>query len=61
MKKKKHIKCPMCHTDFLPEDATYDIRDKVKYCSKICLREEQLIQEEEALNRLQWEANRYAN
>ena len=54
--------CPLCWKEFYPEDGVYEINNKdVLYCSKHCLNEELLIQEEEALLRRDYEASRYVS
>ena len=55
-------KCPMCDTEFIPEDGVYHIDDRdTLYCDEFCLNEEILIQEEESLLQRNYEASRYVD
>tara|TARA_R100001129_G_scaffold160830_1_gene125534 strand:- start:897 stop:1103 length:207 start_codon:yes stop_codon:yes gene_type:complete len=53
------FQCFHCKRLFKPENMVYRIGEPERYCSKICLREEDLIQEEEAQNRRDYERSRY--
>lgn len=56
------LECPMCHKKFLPEDGVYEISNRNEiYCSKHCLNEANLIQEQEGVFERMYEESRYDN